>query len=91
MSRLLDAEAAVRIVARDPSRLDGNIREQIGVIEGSHDSPAVPDAPRRMPIGQPITSRARITAAASEWLSAPQAARILRAERSGAGVFRRLS
>jgi uncharacterized protein YbjT (DUF2867 family) len=42
--QLLDRGSKVRVVARDASRLDDAVREQIEVVEGSHEDPAVLDA-----------------------------------------------
>jgi uncharacterized protein YbjT (DUF2867 family) len=42
--RLLDEGSKVRVIARDASRLDDAVREQIEIVEGSHDDPAVLDA-----------------------------------------------
>lgn len=42
--RLLDqGGAAVRVIARDASRLDPAVREQVEVVEGAHDDPAALD------------------------------------------------
>jgi len=41
--RLLGAEASVRVIVRDASRLTGSVRERVAVVEGSHDDPAVLD------------------------------------------------
>lgn len=41
--RLLDRGDPVRVIARDASRLDRAVREQVEVVEGSHADPAVLD------------------------------------------------
>ncbi len=42
--RLLDqGDTAVRVIARDASRLDPAVREQVEIVEGTHDDPAVLD------------------------------------------------
>ncbi|MBS2961902.1 NAD(P)H-binding protein [Actinocrinis puniceicyclus] len=41
--RLLDRGGAVRVIARDASRLHGSVREQVEIVEGRHDDPAVLD------------------------------------------------
>lgn len=41
--RLLDQDANVRVIVRDPARLDDTVRERAEIIEGSHDDPAVLD------------------------------------------------
>ncbi|GLY92504.1 NAD(P)H-binding protein [Actinoallomurus iriomotensis] len=41
--RLLDEDRAIRVIARDASRIDRAVREQAEIIEGSHDDPAVLD------------------------------------------------
>lgn len=41
--RLLKERHAVRVIARDASRVDQAVREQAEIVEGSHDSPAVLD------------------------------------------------
>ncbi len=40
---LLDRGEEVRVVVRDASRLDGEVRERVAVVEGAHDDPAVLD------------------------------------------------
>jgi len=40
---LLEAGEALRLIVRDASRLPGNIRERVEVVEGSHGDPAVVD------------------------------------------------
>lgn len=40
---LLDAGEALRLIARDPSRLPHDVREQVEVVEGSHGDAAVVD------------------------------------------------
>ncbi|MGW5721324.1 NAD(P)H-binding protein [Amycolatopsis sp. NPDC003865] len=41
---LLAAGSKVKVVVRDPARLDDDVREQVDVVEGSHADPAVLDA-----------------------------------------------
>lgn len=41
--RLLDQGSSVRIIARDASRVDPTAREQVEIVEGRHDDPAVLD------------------------------------------------
>ncbi|MEU9278443.1 NAD(P)H-binding protein [Streptomyces sp. NPDC048341] len=41
--RLLDQGCALRLVARDASRLDQEVSEQVELVEGSHEDPAVLD------------------------------------------------
>jgi uncharacterized protein YbjT (DUF2867 family) len=41
--RLLDQGSAVRVIARDASRLDGTVRERVEIVEGSHRDSAVLD------------------------------------------------
>jgi uncharacterized protein YbjT (DUF2867 family) len=41
--RLLDGGNAVRVIARDASRLDQTVRERVEIVEGSHDDPGVLD------------------------------------------------
>ena len=43
VTRLVDDEAPVRVIVRDPSRLDPGARERVEVVKGSHDNPAVLD------------------------------------------------
>ncbi|MFZ0387545.1 MAG: NAD(P)H-binding protein [Solirubrobacteraceae bacterium] len=43
VTRLLDDEASVRVIVRDPSRLARGVRERVEVVVGSHDNPAVLD------------------------------------------------
>ena len=43
VTRLLDGEEPVRVIARDASRLDAGVRERVEIVEGSHDDPAVLD------------------------------------------------
>jgi len=45
--RLLEREAAVRVVVRDPARLAAGIRRRVEVVVGSHDDPAVLDESMR--------------------------------------------
>jgi len=45
--RLVAREEAVRVIVRDPSRLDAGIRRQVQVVVGSHDDPAVLDESMR--------------------------------------------
>lgn len=45
--RLLERGSAVRVIARDPSRLPADLREHVEVIEGSHDESSVLDAALR--------------------------------------------
>lgn len=44
MRRLLEGGSAVRVIARDPSRLSADVREHVEIVEGSHDQPSVLDA-----------------------------------------------
>lgn len=37
LDKVLDDGEPVRVIARDPSRLDPRIRERVGVVQGSHD------------------------------------------------------
>ncbi|WAL67790.1 NAD(P)H-binding protein [Amycolatopsis cynarae] len=41
--RLLDRRCAVRVIVREPSRLDGGVAEQVEIVQGAHDDPAVLD------------------------------------------------
>ncbi|SEF21482.1 Uncharacterized conserved protein YbjT, contains NAD(P)-binding and DUF2867 domains [Amycolatopsis pretoriensis] len=41
---LLAGGTGVKVVVRDAARLDDDVRERVGVVEGSHDDPAVLDA-----------------------------------------------
>ncbi|WP_255955348.1 NAD(P)H-binding protein [Streptomyces odontomachi] len=41
--RLLDRDEDVRVVVRDPARLDGTVRGRVEIVGGSHDDPAVLD------------------------------------------------
>jgi uncharacterized protein YbjT (DUF2867 family) len=43
LDRLLEGEDPIRVIVRDPSRLDIRIRDRVEVIQGSHDHPAVLD------------------------------------------------
>jgi uncharacterized protein YbjT (DUF2867 family) len=44
LTQLLDAgDESLRVIVRDPSRIDETVREQVQVIVGSHDDPAVLD------------------------------------------------
>lgn len=43
LENLLDSDDALRVIARDPSRLPTEIRERVEVVEGSHSDPAVVD------------------------------------------------
>lgn len=43
VERLLEAGAAVRVIARDPSRLSDAVRARVDVVSGSHGDPAVQD------------------------------------------------
>ena len=43
VTRLVDDEAPVRVIVRDPSGLDPGARERVEVVKGSHDDPAVLD------------------------------------------------
>ncbi len=43
LRRLLDRAPAIRVIARDASRIDQAVREQAEIVEGSHDDPAVLD------------------------------------------------
>jgi uncharacterized protein YbjT (DUF2867 family) len=43
VSRLLADHLPVRVIARDAARLDAGVRQQVEVVEGSHDDPAVLD------------------------------------------------
>ncbi len=43
VTRLLDDEAPLRVIVRDPSRLDPGVRERVEVVVGSHDDPGVLD------------------------------------------------
>ena len=40
LDRVLDAEEPVRVISRDPSRLDPRTRERVEVVRGSHDDPS---------------------------------------------------
>lgn len=44
VQKLLERESEIRVIARDPSRLDADVRRGVDVIEGSHDDPSVLDA-----------------------------------------------
>lgn len=41
VEHLLDGDEAVRVVVRDPARLDPQVRERVEVVEGSHDDAGV--------------------------------------------------
>lgn len=41
--RLLDQDQKVRLIVRDASRLEDSVREQVEIVSGSHDDPAVLD------------------------------------------------
>lgn len=41
--QLLDADKEVRVIVRDAARLDDAVRERAGIVEGSHEDPAVLD------------------------------------------------
>ena len=43
VGRLLDGKDSLRVIARDPARLDAGVRERIDVVQGSHNDPAVLD------------------------------------------------
>ena len=43
LAGLLERGEAVRVIARDPLRLDVRVRDRVQVIQGSHDDPAVLD------------------------------------------------
>jgi uncharacterized protein YbjT (DUF2867 family) len=43
VSLLLEREEPIRVIVRDPSRLDAGVRERAELIQGSHDDPAVLD------------------------------------------------
>jgi uncharacterized protein YbjT (DUF2867 family) len=45
--RLLERDDAVRVIVRDPARLDAGIRRRVQVVVGSHDDPAVLDESMR--------------------------------------------
>lgn len=47
LSRLLEREEPVRVIVRDPARLDAGIRRRVQVVVGSHDDPAVLDESMR--------------------------------------------
>jgi uncharacterized protein YbjT (DUF2867 family) len=40
---LLDRDAPVRVIVRDPSRLPSHVQERVDVVQGSHGAPAVVD------------------------------------------------
>jgi uncharacterized protein YbjT (DUF2867 family) len=42
--RLLERDTAVRVIVRNPARLDGGVRDRVDVVVGAHDDPAVLDA-----------------------------------------------
>lgn len=44
VARLLDREPPIRVIARDPSRLDPGVRDRVQVVPGSHDEPSVLDS-----------------------------------------------
>ncbi len=58
LARVLDSGQPVRVIARDPSRLDSHVRPRVEVVEGSQDDKAV-------------VSRAFAGAAAVFWLPPP--------------------
>lgn len=68
LTRLLDGSEPIRVIARDPSRLQAQVRERVQVIEGSHDDPAVLD-------------RALAGADALFWLVPPSLAGVSRKQR----------
>lgn len=37
LDRMLDSEEAIRVIARDPSRLDQRTRDRVDIVQGSHD------------------------------------------------------
>jgi uncharacterized protein YbjT (DUF2867 family) len=43
VARLLDGKEPIRVIVRDPSKLDPSVRERVEVVEGSHDDPTVLD------------------------------------------------
>jgi len=43
IAHLLERDEPVRVIARDPSRLEASTRERVEIIEGSHKDPAVLD------------------------------------------------
>ena len=43
LEHLLDSGAALRVIARDPSRLPAEVRERVEVVEGSHADPDIVD------------------------------------------------
>jgi len=43
LAHLLDGDEPIRIIARDPSRIDPDVRRRVEVVEGSHSDPAVLD------------------------------------------------
>jgi uncharacterized protein YbjT (DUF2867 family) len=42
--RLLERDTAIRVIVRDPARLDPDVRTRLDVVVGTHDDPAVLDA-----------------------------------------------
>ena len=43
LATLLDSDATVRVIARDPARLPGSVRNRAEIVEGSHGDAAVVD------------------------------------------------
>ncbi|MBD2068032.1 NAD(P)H-binding protein [Leptolyngbya sp. FACHB-671] len=37
LDKILDSGKSIRVIARDPSRLDPKVRDRVEVVQGSHD------------------------------------------------------
>jgi Trk K+ transport system NAD-binding subunit len=46
LTNIVQGSAAVRIIARDPSRIPEEIRKRVEVVEGSHSDAAIVDSSR---------------------------------------------
>jgi uncharacterized protein YbjT (DUF2867 family) len=47
LARLLERDTAVRVIVRDPARLDPAVRKRVDVVVGAHDDPAILDSGMR--------------------------------------------
>ena len=41
LALLLDHQDPIRVIVRDPIRLDSDVRSRVEILQGSHDDPAV--------------------------------------------------
>ena len=62
LGNLLDSGEQLRVIARDPSQLPAEVREDLDIVEGSHGDAAVVDKALRQPPGRQssILSRASL-------------------------------